>query len=55
MSRERTYSAGTHLSAGFYFPSYKHVMVKFHLPELELFTYFSNLDQDEQDYLFWKA
>ncbi len=53
MSGERANCAGTHLSAGFYFPDYKHVMAEFYLPDFELFTYFANLDQNEQQYMFF--
>jgi anthranilate synthase component 1 len=53
MSERRANSAGTHLSAGFYFPCYKHVMAEFHLPDFELFTYFASLDQNEHPYMFF--
>jgi len=53
MSGERAISTGTHLSAGFYFPCYKHVMTEFHLPNFELFTYFKSLKQEEDEYIFF--
>ncbi|PKM77771.1 MAG: anthranilate synthase component I [Firmicutes bacterium HGW-Firmicutes-15] len=53
MSRERANCAGTHLSAGFYFPCYKHVMAEFYLPDFELFSYFASIDQDEHPYMFF--
>jgi anthranilate synthase component 1 len=53
MSGERANCAGTHSSAGFYFPGYKHVMAEFYLHDFELFTYFANLDQNKHKYMFF--
>lgn len=53
MSGERAICTGTHLSAGFYFPTYKQVMAEFCLPDFELYTYFASLDQQEHTYMFF--
>src|SRR5665647_3760335 len=53
MSGERAICTGTHLSAGFYFPTYKQFMAEFYLPDFELYTYFASLDQQEHTYMFF--
>lgn len=53
MSRDRDKYAGTHLGAGFYFPSYQYVKAEITLPNFELYTYFASLNTEKHSYMFF--
>ncbi len=53
MSEDRDKYAGTHLGAGFYFPTFKSVMAEFTMPDLELFTYFNRIRAAGETHVFF--
>ena len=53
MSEDRDKYAGTHLGAGFCFPTFKSVMAEFMMPDLELFAYFSRMQVTNETHVFF--
>ena len=53
MSEDRDKYAGTHLGAGFCFPTFKSVMVEFKMPDFELFTYFNRMRAASETHVFF--